>query len=299
MSSFFAALSGGLTRFIYAWLMPAAVVVVVFGLLVLPYASPNRLSLSAKGTSTTEVVLVFVLSVMVLSVLFAYTSLPLYRFLEGYTMPRRLKQPLLRRRYREWYRAREPLERYLDGDDGQQLDLEQVARYPTSADDLLPTKLGNALRGMEYYGDATFGLDSQTLWHELQAVANDNLRRDTEDARAGVDFFISALAHLIMLAVASGVVAVMSRRVPPALVAAGALGLAPLAYVQAVRNVANWRSSVQALVHLGRLPLARALGFAMPPTFSAEREMWQMFAGVVHFGPREGYLKALDRRRTH
>lgn len=279
--------------------MPSAVAVAAFGIAVLPYASPDRLSLTSPNTNPTEVVLVYILSVMMLSVVFAYASFPLYRFLEGYTMPAPLRHWLLRRRYREWYKVRGPLERYLDGDDSQDFDPEAAQRYPADREDLLPTKLGSTLRAMERYGYHTFGLDVLTFWNELRGVAHDNLRRDGEDARAGVDFFISAIAHLALLAIASATVAAASRSVVPGLVALVALGLMPLAYGQAVRNVDDWRAATQALVHLSRVPLANSLGLRMPRTFAEEREMWEAFMGVVQYGPGpDGFtLRQLDRRR--
>jgi hypothetical protein len=165
-------------------------------------------------------------------------------------------------------------------------------------EDVLPTKLGNALRAMEQYGDATYGLDSQTLWYELQSVASDNLRRDTEDARAGVDFFISAVVYLALLAVAAAAVAALSLQLPPALVAVGALTAIPFAYNQAVQNVGDWRQSVQALVNVGRMPLSHALGLRMPQDFEGEREMWESMVALVHYGPRKAYLRVLDPKRV-
>ena len=296
MSSFLTALSGNLARFVYAWLMPSATAVAIFAAFVLPYA-PGPVALP-KDAATLEAALLFILVVLILSLLFAYVSLPIYRFLEGYTMPRWLARPLRKRRLREWYRLHQTVERAVrSGAPDWQVSLESLARYPESPEQVLPTKLGNALRAMEQYGVTSYGLDSQTFWYELQSVAGDNLRRDTEDARAGVDFFISAVVHLALLAVASAAVAVASLSLPPAIVALGSLLAIPFAYNQAVGNVGDWRAAVQALVNVGRTPLSAALGLRMPATFEGEREMWENMVDLVNYGPKRAYLRALNPNR--
>jgi hypothetical protein len=122
---------------------------------------------------------------MVVAVAFAYGALPIYRMLEGYAMPASLQRLLRERRLREWYRLTAMTDRLRDGDVAWLLAHERLKAYPSSADQVLPTRLGNALRAMESYGREVFGLDSQTLWYELQSIAPDNLRRDIKTDRRG------------------------------------------------------------------------------------------------------------------
>lgn len=292
MGDLFQALTSGLARYVYAWLMPSIVAAGVFVVAVLPQTAGGANVASWGGVAA------FALGVLSLSVVFAYASRPMYQFFEGYTMPRWLAQPLLRRSRRRFARlraasARGPaLSRHLAA--------EALMGYPERLELVLPTRLGNALKAMEGYGESRFGLDSQTFWYELQAVADDKVRRSTEETRSAVDFFMSSLAHLLTLAAASASASAFAKSSPvvPLAIAGASLLLAPAAYAQAVRNVGEWRYSVQALVNTSRPALAQALSLRLPSSHAAERVMWQGFSGLVHHGPRDAYLRVLDPVRV-
>jgi hypothetical protein len=283
----FKALSSGLARYVYAWLMPGILVSGVFLLVVVPQL-PVSQNVGTLGGAA-----VFALAVLGLSVVFAYASRPMYQFLEGYTMPGWLARPLLRRSRRRFVRLVAARSR------GPAIARQQAAEallgYPDRVELLLPTRLGNALKAMEGYGESRFGLDSQTFWYELQAVADDKVRRSTEETRAAVDFFMSSVAHLGLLSVASASVAPSADRpLVPLAVSIGAAILLPAAYGQAVRNVGEWRYAVQALVNMSRPALAAGLALGLPGSHDAERRMWLGFAGLIHHGPRGEYLRVLD-----
>jgi hypothetical protein len=299
MTNLFRDLSAGLARFVYAWLIPSATVVALFVLLVVPDLRGIAALAQVAGTHTPlATVGFFALAVVTLSVTFAYTSLPAYRLLEGYTLPRSLKARLLRRRLRAWHRLKARAESLGDGHpDGGRL-IEQLAEYPDDPAEILPTRLGNALRAMERYGVSRYGLDSQILWYELQAVTPPHLRRDSEDGRASVDFFIAAVVHYSVLGLIATAVAVATGGIGSAIVALVCIIVVPVSYREAVRNVAEWRATVQALVNLGRVTLPPALGLRQETTFEAERRMWESYAGIVVYGT-EGYdLSYLNSRRT-
>lgn len=291
-------LTSGLARFVYAWLVPSATAVAVFVVLVLP-----DLRAVAPGSpvvvdrTALQSVAAISIATLILAVVFGYGALPIYRVLEGYSMPAVLQRRLRRRRLREWHRLTALAERVPESGLAWQLAHERLKAYPTTAEQILPTRLGNALKAMETYGRETFGLDSQTLWYELDSVAPDSLRRDIEDGQAGVDVFISAVVHLALLAVVSAGVGLVSLRPTSLVVATICFVLMPIAYRQAVRNVDEYRSAVQALVNTGRVPLAKSLGLALPDTFGQERAVWQTYAGAVHHrGQLE--LRWLDAHRA-
>jgi len=299
VTNLFRDLSAGFARFVYAWLVPSATVVAAFVFLVLPDLGGVPALEGVAGTGTLVATFgFFVLAVITLSVTFAYTSLPVYRLLEGYTLPRGLKARLLRRRLRAWHRLKARAENLPDTHPDSGVLIEQLAAYPDTQDEILPTRLGNALRAMERYGVTRFGLDSQILWYELQALALPSLRRDAEDARASVDFFIAAVVHYSVLGSVAGTVAIASGGVGSALTAAGCLVVVPMSYRGAVRNVGEWRAAVQALVNLGRVTLPEALGLRQETTFEAERRMWETYAGVVVYGTEGFDLGYLNSRRT-
>lgn len=290
MGDLFQALTTGLARFVYAWLMPSIVTVGVFVWMAAPQVSINANVGSLGGIAA------FTLAVLVLSVVFAYASRPIYQFFEGYTMPRWLARPLLIRSRRRFVRLKAASDRGLIPP--RSLKGESLLAYPETVDLVLPTRLGNALRAMESYGENRFGLDSQSFWYELRAAADDDVRKGTEETRAAVDFFMSSLAHLIALSAGSiALAAFADNRAVPLAVATTAAILAPGAYAQAVRNVVEWRFATQALVNTSRPALASSLGLRLPSTYNDEMRMWSTFSGFVRHGPHDEYLRVLDPLR--
>jgi hypothetical protein len=297
MSDVIKSVLGGLAKFVMAGIVPSAISMTVFLFVVLGRNDNKDIGQSLLGTdSTLAAAGVFGLAVVALSLVFAYSVLPVYRLLEGYTLPRRLQRALRKRQLRKWYRLKQLAELGVD-DRENRLHLERLEYYPDNEEHILPTSLGNALKAMELYGKSRFELDSQTFWYELQAVATPTARRDTEDARTAVDFFISSIINLVLLATASVIVGTVQGGPAPFLVAAIALLLAPFAYRAAVFNVLDWRYSVQALVNVSRVPLAESLGMQMPRTFEAEREMWRRWSGLVYYGPDDYYFDFLNWHR--
>ncbi|NEC89915.1 hypothetical protein [Streptomyces sp. SID12501] len=155
---------------------------------------------------------------------------------------------------------------------------ERLARYPVQDDQVTPTRLGNAIRRLEEYGYDRYRLDSQVLWNELTAMAPEQARRQVDTARTSVDFFIALLyGHTVLVAMALCATSVDSSDPPVLLGTAGVLcALCPLWYRAAVAATDEWAAAVRALVNLGRLPLAQAMGLDLPQDIAEEREMWRM-----------------------
>jgi hypothetical protein len=163
---------------------------------------------------------------------------------------------------------------------------EELRRYPIDDNQVLPTRLGNAIRRFEEYGWNHYRLDSQSLWSRLISVVPDSVRKQVETAQLGVDFFVCLLyGHIAVAIAAMGVIAMegvdnwtlLAAVVVP-------LALVPVWYRLAVATTDQWAVAVQALVDLGRQPLATALGLIMPMTIEDERTMWER---VSRFSSRE------------
>jgi hypothetical protein len=272
--------------------MPSILATALFLFAVLPSLRPGkniRID-SFVGLAT------FTMAVMTLSVVFAYSARPIYQFLEGYTMPRWLAGPLKRRMQRKYLRLKALADQA--GGNEKLRAQEGLKSFPETLELVLPTRLGNALKAMEGYGASRFGLDSQTLWYELQSAASERMRRDTDEAQGAVDFFISSVAHLSLLTAVSAGTFLVSHEPAPGFVALTAAVLVRLAYLQAAVNVLEWRWAVQALVNTSRPALAQSLSLRLPRSHKDEKEMWQSFSGLVHYGPDDYYLRVLDRRRA-
>jgi hypothetical protein len=285
MGDLFKALSSGFARFVLAWIAPSVLTLGLFCLFVLPEVKQFWLVtqvLAPTRNNQFASVVVFAFFVLFFSVLFAYTAAPIYRLLEGYTLPKWLRRRLLRRQLRTWRRVRAIELRYrVTGKMSSNLDFELIDSYPHRQSEVQATRLGNAMRAMETFGVTRYGLDSQALWYELQGVAPEGTRRDTEEGRIPVDFFVSSLAHMTTLGVVAIAVAVATGTALPAFVGVFALATTPFAYRMAIENIAEWAAATKALVNLGRLDLATHLGLRMPNTLADEREMWDAYVAVI------------------
>ncbi|WP_406118077.1 hypothetical protein [Streptomyces sp. NBC_00989] len=155
---------------------------------------------------------------------------------------------------------------------------EKLARFPIADSQITPTRLGNAIRRFEEYGHNRYRLDSQVLWNELTGTAPEQVRRQVDLARAGADFFVALLVGHVALIVSAAVALASAHAHKPALLTtiAVVVGLIPLWYRSAVTATDEWAAAVQALVNLGRKPLAEAFGLRLPPTLDAERTMWAL-----------------------
>ena len=283
MGDIFKGISAGFARFVFAWVTPSLVTVGVFAIFLWPQVQdtvPFRpLSrLTAHGVTTAAIVFGF--AVATLAVTFAYASLPIYQLLEGYSLPRILRRPLLRRQQREFARVRALELRFAaTGVLPKGVSIDDFRKFPESLDGVQATSLGNALKAMETWATERYHLDSQLMWHELQGVSRDTVRRDTDEGRAPVDFFISSIAHMALLFITCLLIIglVPQARVRAVVIAVVALLIMPASYRLAVRNMVDWAQSVKAMVNLGRIDLANALGLSVPATLEDERTMWSAY----------------------
>jgi hypothetical protein len=170
-----------------------------------------------------------------------------------------------------------------------------LRRFPADDSQIVATRLGNAIRRFEEYGYDRFRLDSQVLWHELTAVAPDVARKQVEDARLNVDFFVCLLVGNLLIAASAGVEFAMGvgNKRPLVLIAATIVlpFLAILWYRVAIEATDDWAGAQRALVNLSRQPLATALGFELPTSITDERDMW---TGIVDVAQFAGSNRAAD-----
>ena len=324
---------GGGRALLMGWILPSLINVLVFGFVVTPQLS----RFGAPGAEGARAVVSGLVATAVLGLVLAALQTPLYRILEGYLgWPERLadarrrrhlaRKHLLRNRVDAAalagqeragrladadqrtlaaFRAHPVISRHLDADVSKGavwlalLD-ERLHRYPVDDRQIAPTRLGNAIRRFEEYGHNRYRLDSQVLWHELNAAVGEPARKQTDDARMSVDFFISLLYGHLLVVVAAAVDLVIGTADRPWLVAATMAGLLPLTaiwYRLAVVATDEWAGAVRAMVNLGRQPLATALGLTLPEGLKEERTMWLLVGDLVRTGFQPG-LTALDTYRA-
>lgn len=290
-------LAGGVARFALAWLLPTAVAVGLFWAVCVPALASERLLDSLTGAahqplasrSLAEALSIAAFSTFAMAIILAYASQLIYRVLEGYHLPRGLDRRWTgrqRRRQAELLALKAALERTHNGRSSKSygLTLERLGLYPHSPELVMPTRLGNALRTLEGYGQDRYGLDSQQFWFELVGTADEAMRRESEEMRSQVDLFVAGVAVSAILSVASAIVALLvTDSGGPGLLALGAAALTPIAYKGAVRNMKDWVNSVRAMINVGRFGIADRMGLELPWKLEHERRMWEAASGVLHY----------------
>lgn len=308
MGNLFKDLTAGFSSFVLSWLVPSAVVVSLFALFVYPaivnaqsadarWSAPLRGFVASGAVAATAI---FALAVVVLALVTSLGSRPLYRLLEGYSLPNALARPLLLRQHRRYRRLQAQVSRQRRTTPASRgLAREELANYPTDRSLLLPTRLGNALKALETYGSDRYGLDSQTFWYEIYACAPERCRSDADSARASVDFFISLLGLLALLSLTAATTAFATGSSQCWGVAVFAAAGTRPAYSAATVNMTDWRYAVQALLNLSRPELAANLGYRLPETLLSEREFWSAWTGFVGRRRRVPLTRFDDRRKTY
>lgn len=288
-----------------AWIFPSALAVLAVWFITLPMikAAGWQIPASIAALSGTEALSWLTGLSIALGVVLSAMSTPLYRLLEGYSWPK-----FLQKKGVEWqkqkYRA---LRAKVDaGIPGQQwetgLAWERLERYPTDIDQIAPTGFANALRSFETYGANRFNLDSQIMWTELWSVVPEQTRTEHDGAKVFVDLFVATLYVSLAFMVVSLVIICLDDKRTPLDALAVAIPLAISVYSYRMANVAStaWSATVEALVNIGRKPLAEALGLQLPATLAEERDMWQSVVGYVFYGPVDGaeYGEQLNKFRA-
>jgi hypothetical protein len=151
-----------------------------------------------------------------------------------------------------------------------------LSNYPADERLIAPTILGNQFRVLETYAFDRFRIDSGTLWGELVAHTGESVRVDLERAAAEVDFCVCALYLSLLLGILTLVTSVTQSDHHVRLLIIGGISVlsAPVWYWLAVVNIPQWQAAAQAVVNVGRVPLATALGLRLPSTLGEERKMW-------------------------
>src|SRR6266404_3618486 len=191
MSDILKGLTSGGWSGIFAWVTPFAIATALFWFFVyFPMRNPPLSNLLWPLSGAHLGALLFGVAA-VTGLLASASSTTLYRVLEGYAWPAALRQfRAAAHRRKKTALAKKANDGGLKGWELGLL-LEKLARYPSEDDQVVPTRLGNAIRSFETYGSVRFNLDSQTLWSELCSVVPEYLQKDMDQARAIVDFFVS------------------------------------------------------------------------------------------------------------
>jgi hypothetical protein len=229
-----------------------------------PSDIPTNLSATQIGQ------LVFV--VLVASLILQPFQLPLVRLLEGYAwafsrtgtvlnaiaveLQRRRLQRLDQKAYSVAANAQEAQQQLL-------ATVQRRTYYPRDPANLLPTKLGNALRAAEDRAGQRYGLDTNACMPRLYPYLSERLMQVLNDRRNQLDVAVRLCAVLLLAAVSSAPVLVGDGwwlAVPAAMVL-----LAWVAYQGAVHAAVSYGQALYVAFDLHRFDMVRGLHYSPPP----------------------------------
>ncbi len=190
---------------------------------------------------------------------------------------------------------------------GELLPYPRTHAYPpdVTSIQILPTRLGNAMRVMETYGVNTYGLDSQIMWYELLAESPESIQVSLEQAQLEADTLVCGIyttVALACLAAAGGAwrAANGAADVKLWITAVASVIVAVVLYRRLLNSVEGWASLVRALVNGARDLLREKYGLRSPSSPEDEKRMWQALTASHLYGPHDAQHDELAKykRRT-
>jgi hypothetical protein len=185
---------------------------------------------------------------------------------------------------------------------GKLLAYPRTREYPAdvTSTQILPTRLGNAMRVMETYGVNTYGLDSQIMWYELLAESPESMQVSLEQAQLEADTLVCGIysaAALACLAVAGGGWRAANGAADVKLWVTAAVSaiVAVVLYRRLLNSVEGWASLVRALVNSARDLLREKYRLRSPSSPEDERRMWQALTASQLYGPYEAQNDELSK----
>jgi hypothetical protein len=243
--------------------------------------SITRVVTTVDGLSATQL-LVLGLLVTLLSAVLQPLQLSLIQFIEGYGDVRLLRAPRawgLRRHRGRYERLNEVAVRLHTADDSDEEERRASAAaawklerlYPPDIDQLMPTSLGNVLRGMEQRAGAAYGYVALTAWPRLYPVLGETVRRIIDDRRNVLDF----ASRVTVTSAATGLITGLLLLPHAWWTAVGLMPLALswLAYRATIQAALAFREAVVVAFDLHRFDLLSALNIAPPRNLAEDQEI--------------------------
>ena len=239
----------------------------------------------------------FTLLAWLLALLLAALNTPLYKLLEGYWgrwqnilgLKKRQLHQLARLRSREsalWDEVKTSQENGVAFTKDQEFFKIRKAlatRFPNEDAWVLPTSFGNILRAFETYSNTMFGIDAIPSWYRLLALIPESYRKDIDQAKAYVDFWIN-LWYLSLLSVAGTAFLAWRAGVGSFLWFIPVfLGLMWLFFQGAKDAAVEWGEFVKAGVELYKGKLQAQLSFPKSDTKDQVQEVWQRYSSAISF----------------
>lgn len=190
-------------RFLINALLPSLVLIGLSGLVVLGSGTGLQTALATWNRQDALVKTLYTVAFMVLTVMTAawvsgVTAL-LLRWFEGdwRRRPGRWLAAVGRRCHARRFQRLRPL----DPDDYRRL----YFSYPSAAEEVMPTRLGNVLKNCELHAQDRYGIDAALVWPRLYPLLPADHRAGLAAARSDLEFFLSVSALAAVFSAAAGV----------------------------------------------------------------------------------------------
>jgi len=147
--------------------------------------------------------------------------------------------------------------------------------FPQHSSDLLPTRVGNAIRAFEQHSNVRWGLDGVTAWPRIEAMLSSDERELVTDSKSTFYLFVNASLGASVI----GVCLVFDKAInTPGPAWTWVLYAIPflvsyLLYRAAISPATEWGDNVRACIDLHRLDMYDKLGVRQPTSFSDELKL--------------------------
>ena len=269
--------------------------------------------------ATLSAVVVWLLSILLMAI-----NRPFIRLLEGYgttnpfrfflrehkTRFRNKIEPLLNK-MTAIIRARQTGDKEPEQEDDFRLRLwEAVTEYPENIENVLPTRLGNVMRAYERYSDVVYNMEAIVLWPRLSLIIPEDARNRIREGEALFYFQLNALLigslNLILYLCFLGMHLIYGENprindtFPAVEIPAISLLVAWFGWWLLPDAARQRGNQVKSVFDLYRRTLAEALGFELPTSERAERQMWALVSRKLTFRLEEDFrtLDEFRKKRT-
>jgi hypothetical protein len=158
--------------------------------------------------------------------------------------------------------------------------------FPADPDQLLPTRMGNAIRAFERHSNVRWGVDGITIWPRVEALLTKEERELHVDAKIDLYVFMNGSVGAFVAGVCLLVDQAVNQPQPPAFWPLYAIPFVVgyALYRLALTPAVNWGEPVRASIDLHRLEVYEKLGVRAPTSFSDERELGRRVSQALLYG---------------
>ncbi|AKB69249.1 MAG: hypothetical protein AAGU10_13950 [Methanosarcina mazei] len=194
-----------------------------------------------------------------------------------------------------WQKKKDQLDEAEKAEDWQKRDwlMHQLFySYPSKAELIMSTRLGNTLRAAEYYSTTVYGMDSNFWWPRLWFLLPDRVREEIDKSLTPIVALLNFSSLIVFVAVfGSAYLWQVGFGWQRWLVLLVGIILAFISYRAAVAQTENYGENIRAAIDLYRFELLKALRQPLPKNRDEEIERWEILLYWLYFHNRSAATK--------